>query len=162
MPTIRPATDADADADAVIDIIDGCYREYDGCVLLVDEEEPALKAPASAFAEIGGAFWVAETETDGIIGTIAVAPADAPGYARIHKLYVAKKARGRGLGAKLCVLAEEMALGFGADRMVLFTDARFTEAQRLYERLGYHRLPGAQKRADASHSVEYFYSKSLK
>jgi len=160
MTTIRPATDADSSA--VIEIIDACYREYDGCVLLVDEEEPELKAPASAFADLGGGFWVVETETDGVVGTIAVAPADAPGYARIHKLYVAKAARGKGLGTKLCAWAEDAAQDFGADWMVLYTDTRFTEAHRLYERMGYHRLPGEQKRADASKSIEYLYSKSLK
>jgi len=158
MPSIRPATDAPA----VIEIIDGCYREYEGCVLLVDEEEPELRAPASAFAEMGGAFWVAEDEATGIVGTIAVAPADAPGTARIHKLYVAKEARGRGLGAKLCTLAEEMAQEFGADWMVLYTDTRFIQSHRLYERLDYNRLPGEQRRADASQSIEYLYSKTLK
>lgn len=159
MTTIRPARDEDAPD--VIRVIDTCYREYEGCVLLVDKEEPELKAPASAFAELGGAFWVAETD-DGIVATCAVAPADAPGFARIHKLYVAKDARGQGLGAKLCALAEETAEGFGADRMMLYTDTRFTEAHRLYERLGYHRPPGEQHRADASHSVEYYYAKTLK
>jgi len=159
MTTIRPATDADAPA--VIDIIDECYREHEGCVLLVDEEEPELKAPASAFAEIGGGFWVVETESGGLVGTIAVAPADAPGYARIHKLYVAKDARGHGLGTRLCTFAEDAAQDFGADWMVLYTDSRFTAAQRLYERMGYHRGPGELKRADASHSIEYLYSKPL-
>ena len=46
--------------------------------------------------------------------------------------------------------------------MMLYTDTRFTEAQRLYERLGYNRLPGEQKRADASNSIEYLYAKILK
>ena len=160
MSTIRPATDADAEN--VISIIDSCYREYEGCVLLVDEEEPELKNPASAFAEMGGNFWVAEDENKDIVGTIAVAPADAPGYARIHKLYVAKAARGQGLGSKLCSLAETAAIDFGADWMVLYTDTRFTDAHRLYERLGYNRLPGEQKRADASNSIEYLYSKTLR
>ena len=160
MATIRPATDADADS--VIAVIDSCYREYDGCVLLVDEEEPELKSPASSFAAIGGSFWVAEDDAEGVIGTIAVAPADAPGYARIHKLYVAKQARGRGLGSELCALAERAAQDFGADWMMLYTDTRFTEAHRLYERLGYNRLPGEQKRADASNSIEYLYAKILK
>ena len=84
MATIRPVTDADADS--VIAVIDSCYREYDGCVLLVDEEEPELKSPASSFAAIGGSFWVAKKYAEGVI---AMAPADAPVYARIHKLYVA-------------------------------------------------------------------------
>ena len=62
MATIRPVTDADADS--VIAVIDSCYREYDGCVLLVDEEEPELKSPASSFAAIGGSFWVAEDDAE--------------------------------------------------------------------------------------------------
>ena len=111
---------------------------------------------------MGGSFWIAEDDAEGVIGTIAVAPADAPGYARIHKLYVAKQARGRGLGAELCALAERAAQDFGADWMMLYTDTRFTEAHRLYERLGYNRLPGEQKRADASNSIEYFSAKILK
>ena len=160
MTTIRPATDADAEG--VIAVIDACYREYEGCVLLIDEEEPELKSPASSYAAIGGSFWVAEDDAHHVVGTIAVAPADAPGYARIHKLYVAKPARGQGLGTELCTLAETTAQDFGADWMVLYTDTRFTEAHRLYERLGYHRLPGEQKRADASNSIEYLYSKTLK
>ncbi|MEK9724478.1 MAG: GNAT family N-acetyltransferase, partial [Rhodospirillaceae bacterium] len=64
--------------------------------------------------------------------------------------------------AELCTLAERAALDFGADWMILYTDTRFTEAHRLYERLGYNRLPGAQKRQDASNSVEYLYSKTLR
>ena len=44
---------------AGIAAIDSCYRKYYGCVLLVDEEEPELKSPASSFAAIDGSFWIA-------------------------------------------------------------------------------------------------------
>mgnify|MGYP001192255719 CR=1 FL=1 len=70
--------------------------------------------------------------------------------------------RGQRLGSELCALAERAAQDFGADWMMLYTDTRFTEAHRLYERLGYNRLPGEQKRADASNSIEYLYAKILK
>ena len=46
--------------------------------------------------------------------------------------------------------------------MMLYTDTLFTEAHRLYERLGYNRIPGERKRADASYSIEYLYAKILK
>ena len=46
--------------------------------------------------------------------------------------------------------------------MMLYTDTRFTEAHRLYERLGYTRLPSEQKRADATNSMGYLYAKMLK
>jgi len=44
---------------------------------------------------------------------------------------------------------------------MLYTDSRFLDAHRLYERLGYIRQPGLVQRADASNSVEYVYTKKL-
>ena len=39
-PTARVRPGTDADSDAVIALIAGCYREYAGCMLDVDTEEP--------------------------------------------------------------------------------------------------------------------------
>ena len=39
----------DDDAEQVIQLIEDVYTEYQGCVLLVDEEHPELKAPATAY-----------------------------------------------------------------------------------------------------------------
>ena len=60
MATIRP------EADSVIAVIKSCYRECDGCVLLVDKEVTELRSPASFFASIGGNFWAAEKYVIGI------------------------------------------------------------------------------------------------
>ena len=151
----------DADSEAVIRLIGEVYDEYQGCVLLVDEEEPALRAPASAFAKIGGRFWVAECQGR-VCGTVAVTPTDAPGVSRLHKLYVSSAARGRGLGETLCRLAENASRDdLKSDLMILYTDSRFLGAHRLYERMGYNRQPGLLHRADASNSVEYVYTKRL-
>ena len=151
----------DADAPQVIDLISDVYDEYQGCVLLVDEEEPELKSPATSFGSSGGRFWVAECN-ERICGTVALTPTDAPGVARLQKLYVASAARGRGVGATLCKLAERAAReDMKAGMMMLYTDSRFLNAHRLYERLGYKRQPGLLHRADASNSVEYVYTKKL-
>lgn len=160
MTTIRLPTDTDSGS--VINIIESFYKEYEGCVLLINEEEPELKNSASAFSSIGGNFWVAQDEHNEVVGTIAVAPADAPGSARIQKLYVTMGARGCGLGVTLCSLAEKTALNFGADWIMLYTDTRFVNSHRLYEPLGYTRLSGEQRRADASNLIEFLYSKPLK
>ncbi len=151
----------DSDSEQVIELINDVYSEYQGCVLLVDEEEPELKAPASAFSGLGGQFWVAECQ--GIIcGTVAITPTDAPGVARLHKLYVSSGARGRGIGEALCKLAETSARDhMKADMMMMYTDSRFLKAHRLYDRLNYQRQPGVIQRADASQSVEYVYTKRL-
>lgn len=152
---------SDDDAEHVIALIREVYDEFQGCVLLVDEEEPELKAPATAFKKLGGRFWVAECRGR-ICGTIALTPTDAPRIARLGKLYVSDAARGRGLGETLCQLVERTARDeMKAERLMLYTDSRFLDAHRLYERLDYIRQPGLVQRADASNSVEYVYTKKL-
>ncbi len=156
---VREATDADAGQ--IIDLIEDVYAEFQGCVLLVDEEEPELRAPKSAYGKIGGRFWVAECDGR-VCGTIALTPTDAPRIARLHKLFVSSAARGRGLGKTLCQLAEDAARQtLSAEMIMMYTDSRFLNAHRLYERLKYTRLPGLMQRADASNSVEYVYTKKL-
>ena len=151
----------DDDADQVIDLISTVYGEYEGCILLVDEEEPELKSPKTSFENIGGKFWVAECDGN-ICGTVALTPTDAPGFARLHKLYVSSAARGRGIGEALCNLSEQAAKDdLNAEQIMLYTDSRFLDAHRLYERLDYIRQPGLVERADASHSIEYVYTKRL-
>jgi len=159
--TFRPARDDDAES--LIAMVDGCYREYPGCVLLVDEEEPELNTPASTFAGWGGRFWVAEGDSGRIVASGGVAPAEAKGEYKIHKVYIAKDHRRRGLASQICALIEDWAGSQGADTMVLYTDTRFIEAQALYERLGYTRdLTKTRELGDASNTVEYFYLKSLR
>jgi putative acetyltransferase len=65
------------------------------------------------------------------------------------------------LGAHLVKLAENEALARQLSSMFLWTDIRFEDAHRLYERLGYVRAPGTRALHDASDTVEYRYSKEL-
>ncbi len=156
---VREATDADTDA--VIALIEAVYGEFQGCVLKVDDEHPELKEPKSAFGRLGGTFWVAECQGR-ICGTVALTPTDAPRVARLSRLFIASAARGRGLGETLCELVERTAKDeMQADMMMLYTDSRFLDAHRLYERLGYLRQPGLVHCADASNSIEYVYTKKL-
>ena len=99
---------ADSDSDAVIELISEVFSEFQGCVLLVDEERPQLREPESAYRRLGGRFWVAECQGQ-ICGTVALTPTDAPGVARMRKLFISSAARGRGLGSTLCDLVERTA-----------------------------------------------------
>ena len=45
---------------------------------------------------------------------------------------------------------------------MLWSDTRFTGAHRLYERLGYRRLPESRTLGDVSNSVEHGYEKALR
>ncbi|HSK38873.1 MAG TPA: GNAT family N-acetyltransferase [Arenibaculum sp.] len=155
--TVRAAVDDDAGA--LIRIIEAAYAEYPGCMLDVDAEEPELRAIASAYAEAGGFFWVAERERGpvGMVGCRPLSPSPSGDW-ELCKLYVDRTARGEGIGSMLVNLVAETAERAGGIGVQLWTDTRFTNAHRLYERLGFVRQPGTRSLGDLSRSVEYRYA----
>lgn len=145
----------DGDSDAIVAIVAEAYAGYAGCILLVDEEEPELRRPGTAYATPGG-WWVAE-QGGAVVASVALCSETA----QLKKLYVAKRARGSGLGAALTAHAEARAKSAGIAELRLWTDTRFVEAHRLYERLGWHRQPMTRLLADASNTTEFEYRKRL-
>jgi N-acetylglutamate synthase-like GNAT family acetyltransferase len=155
---IRSASDSDSQA--LIALIGAAFAEYPGCVLVVDDDMPELRAPDAAIRKALGRWWVAEDD-DGIIGSVAIEPA-ADGAIELKKLYIAPITRRRGLGAHLVTLAESEARFRGAQTMILWTDTRFEDAHRLYERMGYRRMDATRELHDASNSIEYNFTKDLR
>jgi putative acetyltransferase len=153
---LRHATDEDSAA--VCALISAVYTEYPNCHLVLDEE-PDLRAPASSYAKKGGKFWVAEDD-QGLLGTVGILPDG--GDVLLMKLYVSRRARGTGLGKKLIALVEEEARARGAKRIHLWTDTRFETAHRVYEHLGYVKLPGRRALGDVSQSIELHYEKRFR
>lgn len=149
----------DGDGEGLIALIEECYSEYEGCVLDVDGEAPELREIATAHAAKGGRFWVAES--DGVIlGSVGLVP-NGDGVYELKKLYVTKEARRMGLGKRLVSLAEVEAMSRGARAIELWSDTRFADAHRLYERRAYVRLPETRELHDKSASVEYHFRKEL-
>lgn len=148
----------DADADALIRLVDVCWSAYPGCVLDVDGEVPELRAIASHFAARDGRFWVAEVGST-VVGCVGVAPSVA-GH-ELLKLYVDPAARKQGLGAHLAGLVEEAAHAAGSSTVELWSDTRFIDAHRLYERLGYRKRSETRALGDLSATVEFHYVKPL-
>ena len=148
----------DSDSEELIALIASIFAEYPGCVLDVDGEAPHLRRPASAFAGWGGGLWVAELNGR-MVGCVGFA--DRGDAVELKHLYVATAARRRGLGGRLTRLVEEWARALGRTRLELWTDTRFIDAHRLYERLGYERGPETRALLDLSRTIEYFYSKRL-
>jgi putative acetyltransferase len=177
MPTTQPAAQSTAPADAdksirlkirdardddaagMIALIEACYAEYEGCILDVDGEAPELKGIATAHAEQGGRFWVAESDGE-IIGSVGLVP-NGGGVWEMKKLYVTKAARRLGIGRRLVSLAEVEAMSRGAHAIELWSDTRFEDAHRLYERRGYSRLPETRELHDKSNTMEYHFRKAL-
>lgn len=136
LPGLRAVRDDDAAA--VQALIGGCWAEYPGCVLDIDGEEPWMRAPATGF---GGSLWV-------LGGALSVQACVGVRGEELKSLYVVASARGRGWGRVLVRLAERA----GARR--LWTDSRFTDAHRLYARLGWGRTGATRELHDLSATTE--------
>lgn len=155
---IRPV--ADGDSPSILAILEAVFAEYPNCFLELSEV-PELVRPATSFRDMDGRFWVAEDD-DGIGGFVAMTPDhDAPGFVELKKLYTSRRARGVGLGRVLVELVEAEARRREARAIHLWSDTRFETAHRVYEHLGYVRLPGTRELHDVSATVEYHYEKRL-
>ena len=143
LPGIREV--ADSDADAVQALIGGCFAEHDGCVLDLDDLDAWMKAPATADDRT---LWVVPG-ADGLVASVGHA------HGELKSLYVAASGRGRGLGESLVRLAERA----GADH--LWSDTRFTDAHRLYARLGWARTGRERDLNDPSSTTEWEFARPI-
>ncbi|QIB33769.1 GNAT family N-acetyltransferase [Ancylobacter pratisalsi] len=161
---IRPAADADADGDAIAELMALAFAEYEGCIFDRAAEFPELDAIASHFAARNGAIWVAELD-GAVVGSLAIAPSrDAgrpPGAMEITKVYVARAVRRRGVARALFTRALALAEQRGAPQVHLWTDTRFVDAHRFYESCGFERSAGARELRDLSATWEYPYCLAL-
>lgn len=156
--TIREGRDADGPA--LIELIGGVFAEYPGCVLDVDGELPELRSIATSFAGWRGRFWVV-TLGGRVVACIGLTPASQPEGIELRKLYVHASARRRGLGGRLVALVEGEAKRRGARFIDMWSDTRFADAHRLYDKLGYRRGPSTRELHDKSDTVEFYFRKEL-
>jgi putative acetyltransferase len=118
-----------------------------------------LRAIASHHAKNGGRSWVAESGGE-LVGCVGVVGGSEPDVMEMKKVYVAKDARQMGLGARLCSLVEAEAMSRRATAVELWSDTRFEDAHRMYERRGY--VPGPTRELhDKSNSTERYFRKGL-
>lgn len=157
---MRPAQDGDAAA--LRELIGGVFAEYPGCVLDPEGLDADLAAWASHLEDRGGTGWVVVDDSDRVVACVGVTPvtAELPGIAtdtglvELKRLYVAASARRRGLGQALVARVEQWGRDRGAGAVVLWSDTRFTDAHRLYERRGYRRTGRARDLHDPSNTTE--------
>ena len=91
---------------------------------------------------------VARDDAGRVVGSVALVLAgdfgevtESDDEAAFRMLVVDPAVQGRGIGELLVTTCLDRARAAGKRRMVLSTDRRMTTAQRLYERLGFTRLP---------------------
>jgi len=147
------------DAQDLFGLLALCFAEYPGCYVDPHQDLVDLRMPAGSYTGNGGAFWVMEDPRGRVCACIGV---DYPsgGAGELHRLYVRPDLRRRGLGERLIRLAEDHARERGARNVFFWSDTRFTNAHRLYERLGYLRADGTRELGDVSRSVEYRFEKA--
>lgn len=144
------------DVPGILKLIDGVYAEYD-CVLNAEEEEQHLLEPGPYFRAHGGEFWVLE-ENGRILATAAVMLHEDAG--ELKSLYVHASLRRQGWGRRLTNLAIEYARQSGKQKMILWSDTRFTDAHRLYRSLGFQEV-GMRELHDSNNTVEYGFERAL-
>ena len=157
LPVVRDLRESDSAA--LVRVIGGCFAEYPGCVLDLNDLDRWMSAPRSAYDSWGGRMWVVELDGE-VVACGGVRPLGS-GAAELKSLYVAAPARRRGIAGELVNLAESQARAWGASRVELWSDTRFLDAHRLYRRLGYRQLAETRELHDLSATTEYAFRKDL-
>ena len=146
------------DSDQIIKLIRDCFNEYPKCYLDVDVEMPELKKIYSYFKFKNGNFWVFE-KNNKVIGSMGLAPKGKD--LELHKLYIKKNQRGKGLAKIMVIKAEKYAKKFGFKKMILWTDTRFKEAHLMYLKLNYKKMKKTRRLYDISNTTEFHFQKKI-
>ncbi|GAA3669102.1 ribosomal protein S18 acetylase RimI-like enzyme [Lentzea atacamensis] len=141
---IRPATEADLPAVGSVTV--EAYR-VDGFLDGTDDYADHLADAASRFRD--AELLVAVDGASGeVLGSVTVvlpgthyAEISRQGELEFRMLAVAASARGRGVGEALVRAVLERARAAGVSHVVLSSSEKMLAAHRLYERLGFTRLP---------------------
>jgi ribosomal protein S18 acetylase RimI-like enzyme len=141
MPTVETASPEDYPRIAELTV-----DAYVGDGLAPERYVPTLADVASRAR--AAELLVARDDTGRIVGSVALVLSGEFGEilasdeeAGFRMLSVDRSARGQGIGDLLVRACLDRARAAGRTRMVLSTDVRMTAAHRLYERLGFSRLP---------------------
>ena len=147
------------DSEQIIKLIRKCFKDYKNCFLDIDNDSPELKYIYTYFHRQGGKFWVVEDKNK-IIGCMGYLPHEKNNL-EIHKLYIDKNYRMRGLAKKLMLRIESIAKKYKKRKIVLWTDTRFKEAHKMYKKLNYKKMSKTRKLNDISNTTEYAFQKVI-
>lgn len=85
-------------------------------------------------------FWVADSDGR-VVGSVACLPAeDAPGCLQLKRMSVRRSHRGMGIAKALCRTVAEFTRDRGYGAVILHTSVVQTDAQKLYEHMGYKKI----------------------
>ncbi len=149
---LRAATNQDSDA--IIAVVDACYRQYP--YQLYVKDEPELLTPADSFPS----FWVVE-DIEGLAGCIAGQILTEA--TELKKFYVHPRAWGTGLAQQLHQQFVQWSIEQERASAVLWTDVLFHRAHRFYEKQGWVNTQKTRDLADTNGPFsEYLFTLNLK
>ena len=131
------------DDNAVAAIIREVMPSFGACGAGFALSDTEVDAMSAAYAAPRSVYFVVEEEGR-VLGGAGIAPLDggAPDTCELRKMYSLPAARGRGLGERVLRRCLEQARAFGFRRCYLETLTSMDAAMKLYERIGFRRLPG--------------------
>jgi GNAT superfamily N-acetyltransferase len=152
-------------ASVLIDCVDGGASVSFMLPLSTDRAQAFWRSVSNGVEAGDRALLVAE-DADGVLGTVQVIlgqPENQPHRADIAKMLVHRRARRRGIGARLMQAAEQTACEEGKTLLVLDT-ATGGDAERLYQRRGWQRvgvIPGFALWPDGRPCATTYYFKEI-
>jgi GNAT superfamily N-acetyltransferase len=118
-------------------------------------QDPYVESEFTAALEAGQVSVAVEGDAtaETVVGVVSICPADAPGAtfatageAEFGRLAVSEVSRGRGVGRALVEHTIAQARAWGAGAIVLWSRPYQVQAHRIYESLGYRRVPERDSR----------------
>jgi len=149
---------ARADAPGVVELIGRVYREY-AFVYHPEVEVPDLFRFDQHYAPPRGAFFVVR-EHHVVVGSVGVERL-GDGSAELHRLYLDARLRGRGTGRALVEAVLDWCRTERIPRLILWSDTRFDQAHRLYERMGFRRTGERVLPDDLNQTREYGFERPV-
>ena len=140
----------------VVALVAACWSEYPGCVMDAHRECPDLLAPATAYRDAGGEFWVVTDPCDNVVAVGGWKPLES-GALELERMYVAPRWRRGGVASILAGMVEETALRRSAPSVELWSDTRFKAAHGFYEARGYLRSGPDRSLGDLSETTEHHF-----
>ncbi len=133
MNAIRLEATSRADGEAIAAVVREVFAEY-GFTWEADGYCADLYDPVKHYVEPGGMFWTL-FEGDRVIGCVGVSVYGDE--AELHRMYLSRACRGRGLGRLLLDAALTHARSRGCRAMRAWSDVKLTDAHQLYLKSGF-------------------------
>ena len=142
MPTLSFRPIRAGDDAAVAAIIRTVMAEFDAVGPAFASNDAEVDAMTAAYSIPGAAYFVVEYDRR-IVGGGGIAPlaGGEPGVCELRKMYFLEEIRGMRMGERLLRHCLETARGLGYRVCYLETLTGMDVAQRLYQKLGFRRLP---------------------